>query len=307
MQPISRRLLNKFNSESLDLVGLLDIRVVGAGISWTNRFVSPSTTTVSWNGNTYNPTAMSRGGYQSRISTSGGDQPSLTLAVQNIDGQMASLVNRVKLVGSRATYRITDRALLESSTDSIVVADGFLGRPSIGVNSVSIAIENIAKAIDRCLVPRRVFSSKCNYQFGSTGCGVDKSAAPNTLETTAQAGSTRDYIVLSDTFITTTDGLPDDLTDFWDKGSLWVFAGTNAPSWRRIVRYAFIDGQHRVYFANPFVVTLEEGDEVKLIRGCPKTKEGCSDEFRHGDFVPFGGFEEVPYGRVSGEWLTVRD
>lgn len=248
---------------------------------------------------------MSRSGYQSRMSTSAGDQPSLTITIQNVDGQMAALLSRVKLVGSRAIYRMTDRTLLSNPRDALVIADGYLGQPKVGNNSVSITIENVARSLDTSLIPRRVMASKCNHQFGSAACGVDKSAAPNTLETTAQSGSTRNFVVLSDAFITG-NSLPADLTDFWDAGVLWAFTGDNAPSWRRIVRYAQIAGQHRVYFASPFVEPLQTGDQIKLIRGCPKTKEACADPNRNGNTDNFGGFEEVPYGRISGEWLTVR-
>lgn len=219
---------------------------------------------------------------------------------------MASLLHRVKIVGSRATYRLTDRSLLSNPRDALVIGDGFIGKPSIGTTSVSLTIENISASIDKTLVPRRVFSSKCNYQFGSTACGVDKSAAPNTLATTAQSGSARDYVVISSAFISSND-LPDDLTDFWFNGVCWAFSGDNAPNWKRISRYAEVNGQHRVYFASPFANGFTMGDQIKLVRGCPKTKEGCSDEFRHGNYEPYGGFEEVPYGRVSGEWLTVRE
>lgn len=219
--------------------------------------------------------------------------------IQNVNAQMAQLVNETPLL--RATCRLTQyhRGLMTRVRDGLPLTLGELRNPVIAERSLTFEIVNIVGMMEGAVVPRRLYQAGCNYTYGSASCGVDLLASPNTIQTAVQAGTTRNAVVVN-TAPFTTAGSPSDPTGYWENGYLVLANGPAALQARPIQRYAIgPDGLRRFFVQYPFYVSPEAGDTVVIRRGCPKNKTGCAERQADGTAKNYGGFEEVPYAGIK--------
>jgi hypothetical protein len=309
MRSVSRNLFRILNNDRFMPVTLVDIRLPGVSDSSAIRMTDAGNT-VTFDGNTFSPVSMSRGLHSEILSAESNGQPSLTLTVQNIDLQMATILNNVEIEGAEATVWITDRRLvrdplLTDARDVIVAAKGEVRNPQINENNFLCEVTNILGIMDSIRIPRRVYQPKCNYAFGSRACGVDITAAPHSITFATQAGTNKYEIVAPSSVVTNAGG--DDLTDFYKNGYVIATSGPAILQARPIHRVVSDGGTGaRIFVTHPFLISPHSGN-ILLRRGCPKTPEGCADRQADGTAKKFGGFWDLPHGRIKPRSLYYTD
>ena len=311
MRSTSVEVYRCLNAESAQPVDFIEIRLAAAGVTYTKRFTNAGRS-VSLMGHTFTPIALSRGNVRDELITRGGTGQPLQVIVSNVDGQLATLLNKVRIDGAEAQFWTTDRTLLGLSPEPepLLMASGVIRNVSLSGNQGSFEIENVASVIERLQIPRRLHQRKCNYKFGSQSCGVDRTVSPNTIDTTVLSGSQRSYVHIAASVLDLIpvkldrDGLPipKDPSDFWAEGTIYVLSGENAATWRPFALYQLAGSNHRVWVKYPFAYDFVAGDDIRIVRSCRHTKEDCFD--RQGDYLPYGGFEEIS-PKVAADPLRV--
>lgn len=284
MRPVTRALFRILNSEGAIPVELLDIRLVGSSEGST-IYLTNAGEPVTWNANLYTPVAMSHGDVQEKLGTDGGDRPDLDFSITNIDLQMATLLGQHDFNGAKAVLRLCDRRLLTNTRDAIVLTEGEIRGPRLDEQMLSFKIVNAVGLTEALTVPRRIFQKGCNYQYGSASCG----AVLERVSTTAQAGTTDSKIILpAEAFVAA--GI-DDRTEYWANGSILFTSGPCILQSRPIQK---IDA-NIVYVQFPYMRNPGQSECV-LRRGCRHTVADCIA--RQGDSDNYGGYRDVPYGRI---------
>lgn len=288
---ITRQMLKVLNSDAFAPIALMDIRIAGSSVDSTLHLTNAGKS-VSWGGNTYLPVNMTRSQVKEVKDVDAQEQPSITITVSNVDRKMAGLLNRIDFVGAEVTLWMHDRRLIEKNPtrtrDAIRWIDGELRNPLLNNATFVFEVLTVSSMLSEVPIPKRVFSSECGYAYGSEACGVDLHASPNTIESTAQAGTNARLIVVPSSVITAA-GSPPDPTDFWLNGYIAFKDGVCAVQSRPIQRVV----GNNFYLRTPFQVSPAAGDGLIVRRSCGRTKPHCLD--RQGNVDQFGGFEEVPF------------
>jgi uncharacterized phage protein (TIGR02218 family) len=132
-------------------------------------------------------------------------------------------------------------------------------------------------------VPRRIFSSVCNYQLYDTWCTVPKSVDINVGTGTA-IGSSTEYTLVA-------DYLGNQADDYWGPiGTLWMLTGSNANLGREVIDHS--QSSKSVEVRIPFPFTIASGDEFRIERSCLKNVSDCASKF--GNYANYGGFPTIP-------------
>jgi hypothetical protein len=306
MRPVSRDLFRVLNNENFLPVTLLDIRLIGSTAGSAIR-ITDAGTPVTFDGESYTPVNMTRGLHREVLGAEANQQPALSMTAQNIDLQMAALLNTAEVDGAIATIRLTDRrftldgrTLASTRRDVFVAAKGEVRNMQLTEQSMTFQVVNILGIMDRLAFPRRIFQPRCNYAFGSRPCTVDITAYPNTISFATQAGTTEDMIEMPAG--TSAASGSEDPTDFWSNGYVIAQTGPAILQARPIHR---ITGD-TVYLMYPFLTSPHSGTML-LRRGCPKTVGGCADRQADGTAKNFGGYADVPHGRIQPRHIYVGD
>ena len=293
--PVTRIALRVLQSERYWPIELLDVRLAGASTGSIIR-LNNSGESVTFGGNTYIAMAMTRTEIERQVSTEAGQKPSVTVAISNIDSQMAELLNQVQLEGAAATLYQTDRRLLlkypSRTRDALLLIKGEIRNPVLDQKNLVFQIIGILAILDEIRVPRRIFQPQCNATFGSPSCGANANVSPNTITTTCISGTNARYIRVSNSVITEA-GNPADPTDYWKSGEMVLVDGPAATQFSPIQRVVVGGGERRFYLRQQLLVSPNAGDTVLIRRGCGKTKADC--QARQGHVLNFQGYEEVPH------------
>ena len=122
----------------------------------------------------------------------------------------------------------------------------------------------------------RVYSPKCDAQFGDTRCGKDVSSYTFTGAVTA----TSDRTNIQDTSRAEAD-------TYFNNGILTFTSGANNGASREVLSYT----TGVIEIAYPFSYPLTIGDTYSIVKGCDKTKTACSG---YSNVINFRGFAEIP-------------
>jgi phage-related protein len=286
MRPITRRTLSILNSDMAEPIVLLDLKLVGATDASTIRLTNAGEA-LNWNGNDYTPFPFNHSDVRELLATDGGSVPSVDVSASNVDLQMAGLLSAHELNGASAVLRVTDRKRVSLARDAITITRGEVRNPTLDGQALGFTIVNAVGMAEQITVPRRIFQKPCNYRYGSTACGATREQ----VATTAQSGSTDSIIILPEAaFAAAGVG---DRTEYWAAGYLLFYSGDCTLQMRPIQK---IDGTS-VHLGFPLLATPAAGDDVLLRRGCRKTKADCTE--RQGNANNYGGYEGVPYGRIT--------
>lgn len=303
MRAVSRPLFRILNNEKLQPVQLLELRLLGTSFSSALRFTDAGEA-VTFDGEVYQPVSFSRGEVTEILSSEPGDNPLTTVSFANIDSRMADLLNGVELEGANATLRLSDRRLIGRG-DSVILAMGEVREPQLTESTLILNIAGVMSMLERITVPRRLWQSNCNYTFGSRACGVNLAASPFSIEGTIQSGTTTRALVVPETVLAEA-GFPDDPTEFWAAGYVVMRDGTAATQARPFMRFEIDeDLRHIIYVRTPFLRTPQPGDTFIVRRGCRKTLPDCKQ--RQGDYLNYGGFAYVPYGRFDPDIIYYKN
>lgn len=288
---LTRNLFRILSNVTLEPVDLLEVRLVGANEASTIRLVGNYGQTLTWNGHDYTPCNISHGEIQDVLAAEAGSVPSVTVVVTNVDRQMSRLLNRIELERARCTLRVMDRRRVTASGDAMVITVGEIANPTISESALIFEVENVVGIMERLTLPRRLFQSGCNYTFGSAACGQDITASPHQISTTTAAGTDK-YRIVVPGGVTALGGA--DPTEFWAGGYAWMVDGDAAPQAKTIQR---VDGPNNTfYLQRPFLIDPGVGQNVVIRRLCGKRLSDCVAI--QGNADNYGGFPDVPYGRI---------
>ncbi|OLP61858.1 beta tubulin [Xaviernesmea oryzae] len=146
-------------------------------------------------------------------------------------------------------------------------------------------------------VQGRLYSRRCDADFGDARCGLDVTAPPLTVERVIAAVAAEASVILS----TPLPGADND----WRLGRLHVLSGA-ATGWTGQIgdQTAQSDGRTRLSLWLPPPVPLRAGDRVAITAGCDKRFSTCRQRFGNG--VNFQGVPHMPgldfaYGYADGD------
>ena len=132
-------------------------------------------------------------------------------------------------------------------------------------------------------VPRRVYSTMCNYQLYDPFCAVAKTLGTNITTGTA-IGSSTATVVVGAVF----SGFAD---DYWGPvGTLRFATGSNAAVGRELTHSSQSSNSATARVGFPFAPL--SGDVFSVTRGCRKTLADCMSKFNN--FPNYGGYHTIP-------------
>lgn len=204
------------------------------------------------------------------------------IQVDNVDRAFSQRVIATDFIGRRLVVRKVFRDSLVNSGNQVVVFDGRMDAPAISQSALSVRVRSWLDALHHA-VPRRLFSSACNYQHYDAWCTVSKTVGTNVVTGTAASSSTTSRVVAA-----TLSGFAD---NHWGPiGTLVVETGSNAGLGREVL--SSYQGSNCANVRVAFPYAINSGDVFTLTRGCRKTVEDCASKYAN--FANYGGFHTVP-------------
>lgn len=279
-----RREIRKLVVRSAEILDIyLDPPYTIATYRWTN-----SNLALTFGGYKYSPVPWKRTP-SSRSLTE--EQDRLTFQLANIRLDMTKLILDKDISGGKIVLRKVYRNLLTSSEDYVELFTGLLGTPILDENLLTIDAVSPFSRLSSMAGPRRIYQIACAYTLGDTSCTVDLTTPANRQVSTAQSGSTKDYVqdtALAGLTTSVAGGTTIDL--YWREGVIEFTSGDLAGQARPIHKYVSVE--NRVYPVWPFPKAPQLGDQYRITRGCRNNKIDCRSKFDN--LVNYGGFAEVP-------------
>lgn len=177
----------------------------------------------------------------------------------------------------------------DTSMGSLPLHEGPISRVKIGSFSIEITVADWREGWSRPF-PKRILQPGCNWQFGSTECGI--SLASHTFTGYSVTGT-------STTALLTSSSVAGKATGYFTLGTI-VFNGNVTAALGGVKRGVADHGASGVVtFDRPLPVAAASGDTFTIVAGCPKTLVACGFNGSAGKFgvineANFGGFPFVP-------------
>lgn len=306
MREITPALFAKLTGDACDPCDFMLITLVGQSAGYSLAFTNCGEE-VTWQPagwpfvTTFVPFPFTRSELREDIATSADAVADMTITASNVSAQLAGVLNSAISETSKVQLWTTDRSLI----DSLVVRPRNACRLALGEirelhltdTALSFRIASIMSQSQRVTIPRRSFQASCNYEFGSTACGVDRvngmdsNGVPFRVTTTVQVGSTASYIVLP-LSVMTDFGSPANPNFFFQGADIMMMNGAAGLQAQPIQRVQTVSGEQRFYVRNPFLIAPNAGDTCLVRRWCKKTLVDC--QLNQGNINQFGGFPAVP-------------
>lgn len=230
---------------------------------------------VTFGTQTYTPIGLQRSPVQTSTEL---DVDELTVSIDNVALDQSNRIIATDFVGRRMVVRKVFREDLSSSSLAIIVFDGKMDDPGLGQHRLTLKVRSWLDALHHAL-PRRVYSTLCNYQLYDTACTVSPFTATNQVTGTALGTSTTSLLVSAPV---------SNSNNYWVIGTLTITTGSNAS----LGREALTSSANAVLVRIPFPYTINSGDQFRLRRGCRKTVVDCKSKFNN--YVNFGGYPVTP-------------
>lgn len=284
-----RRYLQKPKVETVHLIELAtDFTESPSFTTITYRFAQTKSPYdgLSFAGNTYAPLAF-------RVGVLRRDQANrrteCDLILDNASLEQSAFLIQTRLAGSRVTIRKTVWDLIdgnESLDDSVVVLKGKVTEVNLFETTLRMrVVSHFTRAGDRAF-PKRILKVNCNHRLGDDACTIDLTTAANTVDFTAQEGSTKSRLVYDSGFEGKVSGSAD---VYFVHGYVVCTAGVNKGWSRRVVTIDTV--RDEIFVRTPFPFTPDAGDTFNVVRGCGKTIAECN---RFNNSLNYGGYKEVP-------------
>ena len=234
---------------------------------------------------TYTAAAIGRGEVRTNIDNR---IDSVTVQLDNINRAMTDYIASYEFRGRRMIIRRVYEDYLSDADDYITVFDGLMDNPVISEQSMQVTLKSRLGTLTK-RIPRRMYQIHCNWEFGSTECGIDKTAT-DIVDATVIAGSTTSIIRISGS---TYENLAD---DYYKYGSVEVTAGDNDKE-SRLLTYSSgtfaVTGISGVQVGLGYNLSYSPiGDTVTIQQGCDKTPTFCDEQYSN--LVNYGGFDTIP-------------
>lgn len=276
----------------------------GYSLFLTNAAQSITFAPAEWGSTvTFEPFPFSRSALQEEVAASVDSAPDLTITASNVSSAMSGLLNSAIGELAKVSIWLTDRSLIDSLAtrprNACRISIGEIRDLSLTETTLSFRIASIMAQAGRVTVPRRTFIGECNYGFGDGSCGVnrhgnDANNVPIQVSTTAQAGTTANYIVVQSSVLTSFDD-PADPIGFFSGADVLMTSGAAGLQSQPIQRVQQVGSQWRVYLRNALLTTPAVGDALTIRRWCRKTLSDC--KLYHSDgsgIMKYGGFPDMP-------------
>ena len=176
---------------------------------------------------------------------------------------------------------------------------GRVGDVEIGRTKTHIHVNSLTDLLT-VQMPRRLFQAACTHIFGQVDasgntigmCGYDRYDGRNALGvstgigavTTAATGNSSQDVIY-------TSFVPSPLTAY-DNGSITGLTGQNAGYTRTIGKLDSSQSPSAVFYLQPWIFPVSDGDQFRLLPGCDHTLPTCTNTFLNQ--LRFGGFPDIP-------------
>lgn len=177
--------------------------------------------------------------------------------------------------GSLTILRIVN---VDDTSETWKIFTGIVDDYEVNRTGISIQIAEPNDIIDAPIYP---VSTMCPYTFGDSRCGVDRDAAANLYQGTAESGSSASVIVDSN--------IDPSTDDYWKPGIVKGTSGSNKGIAREIKSYD--SATTTITFGIPFPAAFAVGDTYDLRRRCKKTSSHCDETFSN--LTRFGGYKDA--------------
>lgn len=234
---------------------------------------------VTFGGQVYTAIGISRSAVHTSMELSVDE---VEVRLDNVDRFFAQQVIATDFIGRRLVTKKVFREDLSSASNFIPIFDGRIDEPVLTQTTLTVKVRSWLDALHQYL-PRRIFSSGCNYQLYDTSCTVAKTLGTNVTTGTAIGSSTASVLVAA-----VLSGWAD---SYWGPaGSLVIATGSNANLGREVK--ASSQSSNSVSLRIAFPYTINSGEAFTLSRGCRKTLADCMSKFNN--FPNYGGFHTIP-------------
>lgn len=228
---------------------------------------------------TYSPIGIARAPVRTSVEMTVDE---VEVRIDNVDLTQAKNIIATDFVGRRLVVKKAFREALTSSGDYIGIFDGRMDEPVLTQTQLSVRVRSHLDALHQ-YVPRRLFSSACNYQHYDAACTVSKTVGTNLTTGTAIGSSTATALVAS-----VLSGYAD---AWWGPiGNLKMNTGSNAGLGREVLNSSQSSNSVSTRVAFPYAIN--SGEVFTLTRGCRKTTLDCTSKYNN--FVNFGGYHVIP-------------
>jgi len=210
---------------------------------------------------------------------------SVHVTVDNVNRGMSSYIANNEFRGRRLVILRVYEEYLDSDTDYITIFDGIMDSPLIGETSLRVTIKSRLGTLDK-LIPRRLYQLHCNYEWGSTECGFDKTSTQQTGKIINNSSTTTRLDITDVTMRGKAD-------NYYRYGKVTLSAsGTNAGD-ERMITFSSGTGVSGIILGLDYALSFSpDGDSVTVQQGCDKTYTTCNE--LHSNSANYGGFLNIP-------------
>ena len=224
---------------------------------------------------TYSPIGLRRSPVQTSVEL---DVDELSFQLDNIDLAQSARIVATDFVGRQLIVKKVFRENLSSASLYITVFDGRMDEPTLDQSKLTVKVRSWLDALHH-YVPRRVYSTLCNYQLYDEACTVSPNTPSNTVTGTALGTSTASLLVAAPVSAS---------ANYWVIGTLTMDTGSNAALGREVISSSANAALVRI----PFPYGINSGEQFSLKRGCRKTVADCTSKYAN--YLNYGGFPVTP-------------
>jgi len=237
---------------------------------------------VTFGGSTWWAMGISRG--EIRTSTEL-ECDEVSVSIDNVNLGMADQIIATDFVARRlAIYKVRRGDV--ASGQAMVLFDGRMDEPVLDQSKLTLVVRSWLDGM-HVSVPRRIFSSICNYQLYDQWCTASRNLDWNVVTGTAVSG----IHLPGATWTLWSDKLTWQAEGWWGPtGTLWMETGSNAGNAREVLVHHQNSGAVEVRM--PFPFTINSGDIFRVERACAKTVSDCCSKFYN--YPNYGGFPTIP-------------
>lgn len=224
---------------------------------------------------TYTPIGLRRSPVQTGVEL---DVDEVTIEIDNVTLDQSARIIATDFVGRRLWNRKVFREDLSSASLYITIFDGRMDEPSLDQSKLTVKVRSWLDSLHHS-IPRRVYSTLCNYQLYDEWCTAQVNTPSNQVTGTATASSTATLLISAPISAS---------NNYWVIGTLTVKTGSNTNIGREVLTSSANAALVRI----PFPYTINSGDQYAMKRGCRKTVVDCKSKFSN--YANYGGFPVTP-------------
>lgn len=265
-----------------------DLLLITLADGVTEYALTNASNSIVYDGKTWTPLDSDGKSIQFKV---GRIRQSMELEVDKVEIEMGNPTLGGKKLSVLVTTGVLDGATVEVSKlftqangtpiEAVLLFAGDLSVPEPNATECRLTVRSVLRQLENDERPLRVVQPGCPWNVYDARCGLTK-ANFTTTHTIAYVG-----VAPNDKRLVT----PVPATAIMYPGWITWKTGTNKGQTRMIRSNA----AGALTLATPLPYTPALGDEVEVVRGCPKTRVACLNTFNN--LNRFGSFPDVPRNR----------